>query len=687
MKLADLWVKLGLKDDSFQKGISGAEKKTSKLGGVLKKIGPMIGAAFAIDAVVKAGKAVFDYAKEISAARDQVKKLTDLTGVAASRMAGQATSLAKVYNQDINESIKASNIMMRTFGKTSKETFKLLNTGLSSSANANGDLLEQISEYAPHFKEAGMSAEQMLNVIKEGAEVGVFSDKAADTIKEGSIRIREMTDATKEALNGIGLSSDQIQKDIASGAKSMFDVMQEVSGQLDKLPEQSPEVGAALADIFGGPGEDAVNFIRTLKDVEGGLDNLTDKTNETQLAQQKYAEELEKFHTIGAQVFGGTGEMMTRLKTEGMKMVNSLITGVVDLVNYFIDLYNESVAFRVYLQGLGAYFKSLKDIGANALEYLIDTFKNLGMLLKAVFTGDIKGIKEAWQNSFKNSAKFYKNTGKDVAENFKNGLENALHPKKKIEFISLTPDEAETAGKKDAENYSKGFNQNANVTPRFDYGKMKSKEVEGVTMSDGSGVEMPSMDLADMTGDIARKNEQLKQLLAEQLQVWNDFKDRMAETMEAFAEDVVSGFAETMGEMIAAGNIDPGELGKQLLGQIGNLLSSLGKMLITFGIGSEAFQSLLATGMTNPVSAGLAIAAGAALVALGGAISSKAQSSASGGGSTSAASGGGGSTSRTSSVGDAAENMTFNIDLSGVLRGNDIKLSADRTNYKKNAIG
>ena len=69
--------------------------------------------------------------------------------------------------------------------------------------------------------------------------------------------MREMTTATAAALDGIGISSVQVQKDLQSGAKTTFEVVQDVSARLSELPDSSAKVGAAIADIFGGPGEDA----------------------------------------------------------------------------------------------------------------------------------------------------------------------------------------------------------------------------------------------------------------------------------------------------------------------------------------------------------------------------------------------------------------------------------------------
>ena len=82
----------------------------------------------------------------------------------------------------------------------------------------------------------------------------------------------------RQALEGIGLNSKKIQKELQSGSITTFEVMQLVSDKLNELPESSAAVGTAIADIFGGPGEDAgLKYIRTLKDISTNLDEVKAK--------------------------------------------------------------------------------------------------------------------------------------------------------------------------------------------------------------------------------------------------------------------------------------------------------------------------------------------------------------------------------------------------------------------------
>jgi len=436
------------------------EAQTQKFGkeiggmkGMLKGAAVAAGALFAADKVMEAADAVFDYAKEISNVRTEIATLTGLTGAALDATTGQVQALASSYEQDVNETLKASNALMREFGITNKDAFDIMNTGFAEAANSSGDFLEQINEYSTHFREAGLDAEQMLAVISQGNKMGVFSDKSADAIKEGSIRLREMTQGTQDALNAIGLSSTQIQQDISSGNKSMFEVMQLVSKQLQSLPQQSPAVGQALADIFGGPGEDAVNFIRSLSEIDLTMQGVID--NATQ-AQIDWTNELAEFHTVGAQVFGGTSQMITGAKTALLSMANEGIKGLVNIANYFIDLYNESMVFRGAVEYIKLGFKNLWEIVKVPFQMIWNNLKTIGGLIKGIFTFDAGAIKEALASGFQGAADIARTSAENIADNYMDAWNNTLNQKKKIELISISAEDATVAGAIAGQAYANG---------------------------------------------------------------------------------------------------------------------------------------------------------------------------------------------------------------------------------------
>lgn len=263
------------------KGVNGAftEMKTSAMAFGKTLLGLMSNPVFmAIAAIGGAGvafKGWYDYNKGVEEANRLTQQFTGATGDELKALRSDVMVLAETFDKDFKETLIATNSFSKQFGIPLSQATELIKDGLVAGADASGQFLDILKEYPTFFREAGISAEGFVAIATQTAQQGIYSDKGVDTIKEATIRLREMTDATKTALDGIGLSGDEIQEQLTSGSKTMFEVIQQVSTQLNKLPETSSEVGAALADIFGGPGEDAgVKFIKTLKDIDLNMNNV-----------------------------------------------------------------------------------------------------------------------------------------------------------------------------------------------------------------------------------------------------------------------------------------------------------------------------------------------------------------------------------------------------------------------------
>lgn len=197
----------------------------------------------------------------------------------------------------------------------------------------------------------------------------------------------------------------------------------------------------------------------------------------------------------------------------------------------------------------------------------------------------------------------------------------------------------------------------------------------------------------DMSGIKLPEEQDLPNLIdtksyAKQLEDFNQFKEDFAAAVMDFSVEVVDQLGTAFGELIRTGEF-PEDFGNQVLGIIGGFISQLGKMLIALGAAALGFQDLLKSAFTNPASAAAAIAAGAALVLLGGAIKGFASAGprGSGGG------GGGGfsvssqsySAAAVGTSGKTSQNMDINV--TGVLKGDSIYLSNQRTGFKRAVIG
>ena len=387
----------------------------------------------------------YDYNKGLMEATRLTKQFTGLTGNEMKSVRNEVLAVSNTFGLEFTETMQSANTMSKAFGISVSESLKIMQDGLVSGANANGEFLDTIKEYPRYFKEAGLSAEEMVAISTQATKEGIFSDKGVDTIKEGNIRLREMTTATAAALDGIGISSKQVQKDLQDGSKTTFQVMQEVANKLKELPQSSAAVGSAIANIFGGPGEDAgLAYIEMLGNIELDMDKVKAKSGDLAKAQEDELNATKELQDAMASLFdytgGGFENMKAQLSTIAKKSLTAVIKGVVQAINYFIDWYNDSLLLRGIINALGTSFRLMWNAIKLVCNLGIDAFKRMGFaakgmldILEGIVTFDLskaqKGFKEIFDISgtIKEAWHDIKNAGIEIGNSFADGFENTVN--------------------------------------------------------------------------------------------------------------------------------------------------------------------------------------------------------------------------------------------------------------------
>lgn len=396
----------------------------------------------AIAGIAAAGAAFkwwYDYNAGLVEATRLTQQFTGKSGDDLKAFRNEVQAVADSFNADFRETLIATNALSKQFGISANEALQLVKDGFLFGADANGEFLDTLKEYPAYFKEAGISADQFVAIVAQTNKMGIFSDKGVDAIKEANLRLREMTTATAAALDGIGISSEQVQKDLQTGTKTTFDVIQDVSAKLAELPDNAATVGAAIADIFGGPGEDAgLQYLRTLKDISTNMDEVKGKAGVlAQLQEEQLQSQIELQNALSG-LFDATGGNFETLTTQAKVFVNqgltAIIKGVIDVVNYLIELYNESVLIRAIWNGIVAGFKTIFDTLGNLFGFFIDIVKATGTALKGAFTLDFDDVKKGLADYAAAYGNLVKAQVKDMTENFQEGLEGM---QKKIKPLTI----------------------------------------------------------------------------------------------------------------------------------------------------------------------------------------------------------------------------------------------------------
>ena len=184
------------------------------------------------------------------------QQASDLTGEALERATAAGFNLRDVFDYDVSESARAASALMKNFGIDAEEAYGLIAVGAQNGADKNGDLLDTLNEYSPQFAALGLSADQFIGTLVEGADAGLFSiDKVGDAVKEFNIRAKDGSDTSREAFESLGLNADKMFAAVSAGGDTaeaaFFDTVEALNSMDDPLARN-----AAGVALFGTQFED-----------------------------------------------------------------------------------------------------------------------------------------------------------------------------------------------------------------------------------------------------------------------------------------------------------------------------------------------------------------------------------------------------------------------------------------------
>jgi len=318
----------------FGRNVGNYESAFSALGGIdLASLLTVPGAIAATGAAfASAGQYIGEFADEFVKLRGEISTLTGATGEDLDRFTSNIAAIADTFQAETGDITQAANAVSKQLGISFDDALSKIEEGFIAGSNANGEFLDTAREYPAFFKEAGLSADQFFSVINQSAKQGIFSDKGIDVVKEVTLRLRELPQATQDALSGIGLSAEEIKKQI--GEEGIGSAIATVTKRLGELKSDSPEVGRAIADIFGGPGEDAgLQFLISLQNIDKETGSLIDITNEYQGQQERLLQVNKQFTKIQNDLAKEIAGVKTDLKILGTEVLTKVLAGFLAFFN------------------------------------------------------------------------------------------------------------------------------------------------------------------------------------------------------------------------------------------------------------------------------------------------------------------------------------------------------------------
>ena len=324
----------------------------------------------------------FDYNQGIAEATRLTHEFTGLTGDELVSVRNEIQAIADTMGKDYKDTLSTVDALMANYGLTAQQSMKVVEDGFASGADLSGDMLSKIQQYAPTFHDAGISADQMVAILQQ-TRSGIFSDKGLDIITMASKRIREMSTGTRSALEGIGIDVNKVQDDLASGARSTFDVVQEISTKMKNFGADSQQVGSVLKDVFGRQGADAgIKLIEQLDTMSTSLEEVKKQTGEWGKDQEEDIKAVAELNGAWSALFdltdNGWEMMIDKVEDFARESLTSVLKGIIGLVNWFVRLYNNAVIVRAGVQSMVAQFKILWSAAKLVINLIVDGFKGIG---------------------------------------------------------------------------------------------------------------------------------------------------------------------------------------------------------------------------------------------------------------------------------------------------------------------
>lgn len=562
----------------------------------------------------------------------------------ASDMETLKTSLDTVFKGDQKLSTKAFE-EIKEFASTTPFQLQEVATAFVKLKNLGLDpSIDSLTSYGNTASALGKSLDQMIEAVAD-ASVGEF-----ERLKEFGIKAKSQGDKVAFTFQGVtttvSKNSDKIQEYLlnignVNFAGSIDRQANTFKGKLSTLKDNIAQAAASIGEIL-------IGYIAPFFEV----------INEGIKSFQELSPETKKFIVILGGILAAIGPVLLAvgsfvkflpLLSGGLSALGGpvalLIAGLaavaimiiknwapikkvlIDIANYFIDLYNESTLVRVGVEGIVFAFKSVYNVGVfvfDALGSVVDLFidnvksgfTGLGQVIKGVLTLDYDKIEQGLSTAFdgaKNSVgDFVKNIQKDidklgtnVGKDIGDAINNIVQ-RKPIKFVEDNVDTTalESAVKKAVD---AGLGGDGSSAGRAQVQALPQLESNGINL------DQPT----PLSGVLAQLPEQRalvdQELLNFQLSLL-DFEEQSGGILEGAAESFAVGFGNIIAGIAQGANPIQG-LVSLILNTIGDLLTQLGKAAISIGITMTGIKKAF----TSPLGA---IAAGVAAIALGAIIKS-----------------------------------------------------------------
>ncbi|MFJ2619687.1 phage tail tape measure protein [Glutamicibacter sp. NPDC087344] len=303
-----------------------------------QKAGNVAGALFAKGY----GESAADTGAAAAGVITSIKGMRTATEDEIAKMTGTVMDMASVFELESDRVSQVIGQMITTgLAKDGAEAADLLTATLQKvPKNVREEIIDATDEYGPFFQQLGISGETAMTMLADASAKGMYGiDKTGDALKEFTIRSTDMSKSSGEAYKALGLSQEQMTKDLLAGGDQAEQAFAKIILGLQDMKDPAAQSQAALA-LFGTPLEDLSTgeipgFIDQLANLDGGLGDVAG-------AAQRVTDEIHS----------GPGAALTEFKNSIMTELGDSLAQVLPYIQPVLDLLIQFAPVLIPLVGI-----------------------------------------------------------------------------------------------------------------------------------------------------------------------------------------------------------------------------------------------------------------------------------------------------------------------------------------------
>ncbi|MDB2539911.1 phage tail tape measure protein [Schleiferiaceae bacterium] len=567
-------------------------------------------------------------AKQITGVTEATLNLAQASGSDLARSAEVAGATLRGFGLDVSETGRVTDVMAKSFSTSSMdmESFAEGMKMVAPIAKSAGMSLEETTAMMSLLANAGvkgsMAGTQLRRIISELATTGKPTTEAIRDLAESGLTLVDAKDevgrAAQGALTILAGSVDQINpmtealKNSSGAAEEMADIMDMTAAGASKALGSAVE---GLAIEFGGL------ISVALTPVIKKLTQFATFVNELPKGMKIFVAVVAALAAgIGPLIFvaGSLVRVMTALRAA--TILQTIATGALGVAVQIATSPITLIAIAIF--ALGAAFIYVRENSEAFAAGLRNAFRDLANFVLPLINTIINAVNKVASALGRDSVLI------EPFEKFQREEQPILKSFREVfggvaRSIGLIKDKSEetTESLGTLAEGIDGVTESANNGTRAltEYEKMV-KRVNAI--SDKRAQFNVNLDVTDtefepLPYDEEETDEKFLKLETNYARIKvaaMEMADKVTQAVNRMAVDTIVGMADIAGAM-AVGEASFADMGKFIIGQFATILSQLGQMFIEYGIALMGFQA--ASISMNPA---LAIAAGAALVAVAGGI-------------------------------------------------------------------